>query len=250
MSSCNNLTSDDDDLRMKYVSIDIETTGLDPNKDDIVEFGAVIDDLKNPKPYDKLPRFHGYVLPWRVDEQYKNLTLQEKSKHTRYHGDAYALSMHPTIFRRIATREKGYEYYSPSNLIHYFKEFLRTNELTEKVVFAGKNFASFDLQFLNRIDTWYLLENSYRVIDPTALFIDINKDEIPPSTKQCLARAGYDSSVAHTAIEDAIGVVKLMRYGFLVKEANVTVSSQKGLKKCSIVVDPVDGKLKTKVVPI
>ena len=43
---------------MIYVSIDIETTGVDPKIHDIVEFGAVIDDLANPQPLDKLPRFH------------------------------------------------------------------------------------------------------------------------------------------------------------------------------------------------
>ncbi len=32
---------------MRYVSIDIETLGLDPTCCDIVEFGAVIDDLES-----------------------------------------------------------------------------------------------------------------------------------------------------------------------------------------------------------
>ena len=31
---------------MKYCSIDLETTGLNPKTSDIIEFGAVLDDLE------------------------------------------------------------------------------------------------------------------------------------------------------------------------------------------------------------
>ena len=77
---------------MQYVSIDIETTGLDEYTCDTIEFGAIIDNLNFQKPFDELPKFHAYVvLP-------------------RYQGEPYALSMHAEIFRRIANREEPYEY--------------------------------------------------------------------------------------------------------------------------------------------
>ena len=71
---------------MKYVSIDIETTGLDPNVNDIVELGAVIDDLSKHEPLESLPTFHCYVV-----------------KDT-YATDAYCAFLHQAIFDRIARR--------------------------------------------------------------------------------------------------------------------------------------------------
>ena len=46
---------------MRYVSIDLETTGLDAINNDIIEFGAVLDDLADMKPLEELPRFHAYI---------------------------------------------------------------------------------------------------------------------------------------------------------------------------------------------
>ena len=90
---------------MKYVSIDLETTGLDPETCDIIEIGAVIDDLEARGeqgearlPIKDLPKFHAYV----VKESYQ--------------GEPYALSMHPKIFKRIATKEDGYLYLQPEEV--------------------------------------------------------------------------------------------------------------------------------------
>jgi len=47
---------------MKYVSIDIEATGLDHTYCQMIEFGAVLDDLRHQRPLDELPQFHCYVL--------------------------------------------------------------------------------------------------------------------------------------------------------------------------------------------
>ena len=57
---------------MKYVSIDIETTGLHEDECDIIEFGAVIDDLRVMAPISKLPVFHCYF----IKEFYKLLVGQ------------------------------------------------------------------------------------------------------------------------------------------------------------------------------
>lgn len=203
---------------MRYISVDLETTGLDPLKDDILEFGAVFDDLEHPKPYDKLPQFHSYVLPWRVDQQlFGHLNPSAQGQHASYHGDPYALSMHPTILRRIAKREAPYVYRTPQGLIQAFSQWLNDFGLST-AVFCGKNFASFDLQFLNKIPNWYMIDRSFRSFDPTALYIKVGEDTTPPSTAKCLARAGLDKYVPHTAIEDAINVIKLVRHGLLVSE--------------------------------
>lgn len=241
---------------MKYVSIDLETTGLDPESCDIVEFGAVIDDLTKPRPIETLPKFHAYVLP--VCRQ--PVKMNGVGQRATYQGDPYALSMHQKIFQRIAKKEAPYLYYEPEILIRHFSEFLRTHELTTNIVMVGKNFASFDLPFLKKIRTWYLLNSSYRTFDPTALFFKVGEDMVPPGMKACLDRAGLKSDVSHTAISDAQQVVRLMRHGLLVKEPadfkTVPEEPEKqmikyghGQRGCSVVLQVKDGKPTPTVVP-
>ena len=63
--------------KMPYVSIDIETTGLDPETCQILEIGAVLDDWT--KPIDELPVYHRLVY------------------HKEYRGSAYALAMNANL---------------------------------------------------------------------------------------------------------------------------------------------------------
>ena len=83
---------------MRYVSIDIETTGLNPETCQIIEFGAVIDNDTN----DEFPTFHRYI------------------KHHSYQGEPRALSMHARIFRALADGEG----ICPNSLARQFFEFL------------------------------------------------------------------------------------------------------------------------------
>lgn len=187
---------------MKYVSIDIETTGLDPETCDVLEFGAVLDDLENPKAIEDLPKWHCYFVK------------------EAYMGQPYALSMHPHIFRRIATKEEGYHYHRPMGFAYMFKKFLLENgyEMQEDRVYinaAGKNFAAFDLPFLERkTDLKKHIKIRHRILDPSSMYLRIG-DEALPGTEECLKRANLDSTVAHTAIEDAIAVIKLIRYNIM-----------------------------------
>ena len=78
---------------MRLVSIDLETTGLDPRCCDIIEFGAVAFDSDKPDiPVEELPTFHAYIV------------------RAVYQGEPFALGMHAAIFKRIADREPGFTY--------------------------------------------------------------------------------------------------------------------------------------------
>jgi hypothetical protein len=47
----------------RYLSIDIETTGLDPETCQVIEFSAVIDTIRpDAGPVDELPSFHAYLV--------------------------------------------------------------------------------------------------------------------------------------------------------------------------------------------
>ena len=219
---------------MKYLSIDIETTGLNPETCDILQFAAVLDDTSNPKPIEDLPRFEAIF----IQESYK--------------GDPFALSMHSEIFKKIAIARKKNLEYCPDNNIHFmtidhlpialyhflFKNycsFLKNRGEEEITVLyiniAGKNVSSFDIPFLNaKIKDWKGLRFLNRSIDPAILYFDLENDVSLPDMKTCMQRAGIDGEVAHTAMEDALVVVKLLRNKFF-KEGNDVLRKKEQKKK-------------------
>ena len=78
---------------------------------------------------------------------------------------------------------------------------------------AGKNFASFDRQFLKRLpDFEGMVRLHHRTLDPAMLFWQPGDEKLPDS-KTCYERAGMNGKVAHTALEDAMAVVWLLRAG-------------------------------------
>jgi len=183
-------------MNTKYVSIDIETTGLNPEHCQILEIGAVIDD--GTAPIEDCPTFHCYI------------------DHSLLLGESYALSMHPTILRRIATKEEGYTYLQSWEVATRFCDFLKEHGLdpeNEKVFVAGKNYASFDARFLAKLTNWDKhIKTHHRILDPAALYWQPETDGARlPDTKTCMDRAGIPGEVAHTAVEDAIVVVRLIR---------------------------------------
>lgn len=196
---------------MKYVSIDLETTGLDNWSCSTIEIGAVIDEVRSdcdPTPIEDLPTYHAYL----VQEEFT--------------GEPYALSMHPTIFRRIATREEGFKYLEPGDMPEDFANFLLDNGFARsfdpkrdiddvhpvKITVAGKNFASFDSNFLNDIQNWKTqIKVRHRVIDPSGFYWNPFEDEELPNTELCLKRAEIDETVEHTAVADAQNVIRLIR---------------------------------------
>jgi len=193
--------------KMRYVSIDVESTGLNRENCDIIQFAAVIDDILNPLPIDELPKFQAYF--------YKPL----------YSGEPYALSMHGEIFRKIdkAHRENieenelGERFMDIQDLPNAFRNFLVKNNFKEDskrrihITVAGKNVGSFDIPFLKeKIKDWNNIVIRHRNIDPAVLYYK-QGDISLPDTKLCMERAGLSGEVTHTALEDAIVVVKLIR---------------------------------------
>ena len=85
---------------------------------------------------------------------------------------------------------------------------------TEKAVItvAGKNFASFDKLFLQKLPRWkQLIHTRSRVIDPSIYFTNWDLDIAPPGLSLCKERAGLNSHVTHDALEDAWDVILLLR---------------------------------------
>lgn len=188
---------------MKYVSIDIETTGDDPSVDEIVEFAAVIEDTQYPEiPVEDLPSFQSYII-----------------KHEeRYSGKPFVLGMHKLIWERIADRTDGYNYNFASQITDKFFVFLEGNGFTARddgiIRFnvAGKNYAGFDQKFIERhLPNWTdCLRSIRRVIDPAVLYYETGDDQLP-NTATCIERAGLNDPVSHEALADAQTVIRLIR---------------------------------------
>lgn len=176
-----------------YVSIDLETTGLDPEECQVLEFGAVIDDWHSP--VDQLPHFRRDIMPC---EGFIS-------------GQPFALALNRDILMRLH-EDGGLQ---EEALGEQFAHWLDENGLDPKhVMAAGKNFASFDKQFLCRIPGFSdQIRFRHRAIDPAMYYWRPDIDGELPSTKICLQRAGLPDRVAHTAVEDCITVIQLIRRG-------------------------------------
>jgi len=193
-----------------YVSIDIETTGLNPKNCQVLEIGAVIDD--GTMPIEQCPTFHCYI------------------DHALILGEPFALSMHQTIIHRIATREEGYTYLSVWDVALRFRDFLKENGIdseNEKIVVAGKNFASFDARFLSNVTGWDKHVNiHHRILDPAALYWQPETDGVElPDLQTCMHRAGITGEVAHTALEDARTVARLIRQAIADRRLLATINA-------------------------
>lgn len=176
---------------MKYVSIDIETTGLNPETCQILSIGAVVD---NGGPFDSLPCFHCYI-------QHEVIT-----------GEAFGLQMNHNILYTLATRGEqpdGVVILPPEVVPLSLHAFLFDNLGCAPYNVAGKNFAGFDLQFLQRLPAWGI-KFRHRVLDPGPMYLE-EGDGAVPGLSQCLRRAGIKGPVTHDAVQDAKQVIQVIR---------------------------------------
>jgi hypothetical protein len=187
---------------MRFVAVDIETTGLEPGKHGIVEFGAVFADLAG--------------------------TFEPKTLHLQVHPEdmvwsSYCLNLHRDLITEIlAAKPEDHEprvLPNPLLIGMHLRAWLisvcehtKPNGDFEKVTGAGKNFGSFDLQFLLKSGGCNGIFR-HRNLDPTPYYLK-PEDTVPPELKLCKERAGLEPRVAHRALADAWDVVDLLQGKF------------------------------------
>lgn len=207
---------------MKYISIDTETTGLDANRDMLLELGLVVADTE--KPFQLTADNSLRIVFCR-----KNIT-----------GSIYAIDLNNKLLKEIleintqyfpvkkdesrATKlfhqenntvyinlDKG-EYYLEEILEKTINNFLIQNgiEGEERLNIAGENFSNCDKYFLNTIvglKSTITNRMRHRVLDIGSMYLQA-EDKNLPSLKTCLERAGIIEEVPHSAIKDAVLVIK------------------------------------------
>lgn len=179
---------------MIYASIDLETTGLQPEWCQVLEIGCVVDDLQQPHQINP-PTFHAYI------------------RHEKIRGQPYALNLNRKILEILADNTHPH-IMSPHEAGVNFHEFLNTHFGRNKVTAAGKNFQSFDMPFLTKLWNHINVKEMFhqRSIDPAFSFLRPD-DKVLPDLQECLKRAGVNHPFQlHTAIDDAKAVVALVRH--------------------------------------
>ncbi len=193
---------------MKFIVIDIETTGIDMVKDDVLSISAIIEDTKELKPLEELPKFNYAIL------------------HERISGSPFAINMNKELISKISKRlleiknnkfytETDIDFIHPDMIADAFYSWLLNNNLDYKTqTYAGKNIASFDIPFLkNRILGWEeQILMKQRTIDPAILCVDWENDNELPNLKVCMNRTKSDNTeVTHIGLQDCYDTLQIIR---------------------------------------
>lgn len=220
---------------MRYISIDIETTGLDPMNCQILSIAAVIEDTQNIKPLNELPHLHLGILRENISGSIFAINLNSDLIKTinRYQisnaeDRSYISQTKDMIFVEESDAVKelfkffllnGIEYDDKNNLYANvtidINPVLSGNMNMMYLNVAGKNFGTFDKIFLERLPHWKrVFKARSRILDPGILFIDWKNDKTVPSLGLCKKRAGYGDVISHNAYEDALDVISILRKSY------------------------------------
>lgn len=193
---------------MKFAAIDIETTGLNKELDQVLQLALVLEDTSKPDtPVEELPIFEALV------------------SYNRLSGAPFALNMNREIIELLANRgspgpvdfrDRRIEIYETTNEASFAAlEWLQAHytnggplEMPRKFVAAGKNAGGFDLPFLGPD---FQKRFHHRVIDVGSVALGANRyfwqQDSPPGMREL--HEGDEPT--HDALEDARDVVRLLR---------------------------------------
>lgn len=193
-------------MSQPYISIDIETTGI-RDQAEILQIAAVFDDLYTPI------------------NQLLKLDLPIKHE-VMNHCEPYAIGMNADLFKKMM--EPNFETYTPdqaiSKLLIFMHEAIKLSGNDEKqkprkVIFAGKNVASFDIPKIKAFiekhtkshyqQQQFLEMTHYKTLDVGSLYYDVFKDNVSLSKINELTGR---LAVSHNALDDALDVVHAIRH--------------------------------------
>lgn len=222
---------------MKYLSLDIETTGLSSENDQVLSLGIIVEDTTKKLPFEEIPKFHVAIVRERIE------------------GDLFAINLNRDLLSTIndwkGSDVNGKKQIEDTTRMKFLKEdvvvealfaFLFKNGLLDKSIYentlnvcsqlvdgimipnigsrtpvsylnvAGKNVATFDKLFVEKLPRWkQVFKIRQRIIDPTVFFTNWNEDDQLPNLTTCKERAGTGGEVTHDAIDDAWDIIQLLR---------------------------------------
>lgn len=122
---------------MRFLAMDIETTGIDPKTADILELGVVLRDTAYPSFCEKLC--------------IKVKAKRWESSCIKWHRDQGNLDYHLDLNYRV----------DPDEVCNILSSWFIGNGICEPLTVVGKNFGSFDLRFLCKLPG-YLKDGKFR----------------------------------------------------------------------------------------
>lgn len=187
---------------MKFVSVDIETTGLDSEEHQILSIGMVVVDT------DKI--FHVDRLPMREWRLYWHELV----------GHPVALAMNAQLISDMV--ENPQDTHHPENVVDSISAWLDEQGVDGPITWAGKNVTGFDLQFLRHLPDWqHLIDSHHRVLDPGSMFCGPDDDVVPglgdimksiPNEFYNKVGINLAKLFAHSALDDALMVAAAIAY--------------------------------------
>lgn len=187
-----------------YISIDIETTGID-DRSSILQISAVADDLASPI------------------KQLEFIDMPIKHQSIPY-SEPYALGMNAELLKKMMDRK--FTTFTPkdalSNLVSFMSGVQKKSAQDKygkypRVILAGKNVASFDIPKLRKMFMDFNPEQlgmfdelvHYKTLDVGSLYFDVFKDNVSLSEINKLTGR---NQVSHNALDDAFDVVYAVRH--------------------------------------
>ena len=220
---------------MIYVSIDIETSGLDHEKNCVLSIGAIIEDTEKKLPFEECPKFNSIILQREIVGSPRAITMNkdiigmigeylegddETRQNLQTHSD-YTFYEKEDVIKEFYwwLDENGFGHGLINNSGGYAefkngKHRPAMNNATKPITLnvAGKNFGTFDKLFLQQLPWWQkLIRTRQRVLDPAILCVDWKNDKSLPSLTQCKERKNIEGIVTHNALEDAWDVIQILR---------------------------------------
>lgn len=187
---------------MKYLSFDIEATGL-AEDDLIIEFALIPFDTETGKLEESLS-WHTYVSCPSFEELKPRLDQwvidHNKELIDKAHTDGIGLSEFKNEFEAWLTSDEVKEYFKDQPI--------------QKIILFGKSLNAIDLPFLNRDLGWNFMREYFhhQVLDLSSTVISlVDMGKLP---NECLSGSGLMKhvgmgDVAHTALEDAVNTAKI-----------------------------------------
>jgi oligoribonuclease (3'-5' exoribonuclease) len=174
-------------FRFPYVSIDVETTGLDVDKAHVLQLAAVYDVGTH---IDSLPTFNT-VIRWP----------------TIYYANEWALNFNRALFEK-AYKKDGVV--SIEQAREDFSKWLTYVQPGGRFTPAGKNVQGFDMPILgNSVNDFSLRRFDLRSLDPGSMFAE-DFDHVP--TLGEINKMTGREAVSHDALDDCMDVVYAIRY--------------------------------------
>ena len=204
---------------MKYISIDTETTGLDPKTSELLEVGLVVFESTQPFQHTSSntlrvvfvrSQIQGNIFAIDMNKELLSEMLSIKFEHDEPYLEVLEEDC-TTLYVNSDRIKKTFDFLDSdlcsvnSSLEHYLISFLADAGVEGKLNVAGKNFAKFDEGFLRKslaFEKVILKNMRHRILDVGSMYVT-SEDKVIPNLTECLRRAGIEDVVSHCAVDDA-----------------------------------------------